>query len=46
VSLLHNEETEKVGVPCKRKQAGWDNDYLLDVLGASLERFTLARPTA
>jgi predicted transposase YbfD/YdcC len=36
VSLLHNEETEKVGVACKRKQAGWDNDYLLEVLGASL----------
>ena len=36
VSLLQNEGTEKTGVACKRKQAGWDNDYLLQVLGASL----------
>jgi predicted transposase YbfD/YdcC len=36
VSLLQNEETEKTGVACKRKQAGWDNDYLLTVLGASI----------
>jgi predicted transposase YbfD/YdcC len=35
-SLLHNEKTSKVGVACKRKQAGWDNDYLLEVLAASL----------
>jgi predicted transposase YbfD/YdcC len=37
VSLLHNEGTENVGVACKRKQAGWDNEYLLEVLGASLK---------
>jgi len=36
VSLLHNADSAKVGVACKRKQAGWDNDYLLEVLGASL----------
>jgi predicted transposase YbfD/YdcC len=35
-SLLHNEGTGKGGVACKRKQAGWDDDYLLQVLGASL----------
>jgi predicted transposase YbfD/YdcC len=36
-SLLHNEGTSKGGVACKRKEAGWDNDYLLEVLGASLK---------
>jgi predicted transposase YbfD/YdcC len=35
-SLLQQEDSAKVGVACKRKQAGWDNDYLLDILGASL----------
>ena len=37
VSLLHQEDSRKVGVACKRKEAGWDNDYLLEVLGASLK---------
>jgi predicted transposase YbfD/YdcC len=37
VSLLKNDETEKTGIACKRKQAGWDNDYLLQVLGTSLK---------
>jgi predicted transposase YbfD/YdcC len=37
VSLLQNDETEKTGIACKRKQAGWDNDYLLQILGASLK---------
>lgn len=36
VSLLHNEGTEKVGIACKRKQAGWDNEYLLQILGKAL----------
>ena len=36
VSLLQNEQSENVGIACKRKQAGWDNDYLLEVLNASL----------
>jgi predicted transposase YbfD/YdcC len=35
-SLLHQETTAKGGVACKRKQAGWDNDYLLEVLGARI----------
>jgi predicted transposase YbfD/YdcC len=35
-SLLQNEFKAKGGVACKRKQAGWDDDYLLQVLGASL----------
>lgn len=35
-SLLQQEDSAQVGVACKRKQAGWDNDYLLDILGASL----------
>jgi len=37
VSLLHQEDTRKVGVACKRKEAGWDNNYLLEVLSASLK---------
>jgi predicted transposase YbfD/YdcC len=36
-SLLHNEPTCKAGVACKRKCAGWDDDYLLKVLAASLK---------
>jgi predicted transposase YbfD/YdcC len=36
-SLLHNEPTCEAGVACKRKCAGWDDDYLLKVLAASLE---------
>jgi predicted transposase YbfD/YdcC len=35
-SLLQNEGTAKGGIACKRKQAGWDDDYLLQVLGTSL----------
>jgi predicted transposase YbfD/YdcC len=35
-SLLQREDSTKVGVVCKRKQAGWDNNYLLDILGASV----------
>jgi predicted transposase YbfD/YdcC len=35
-SLLQQETTAKGGVACKRKQAGWDNDYLLEVLGDRL----------
>jgi predicted transposase YbfD/YdcC len=35
-SLLHKETTAKGGVGCKRKQAGWNDDYLLTVLGAAL----------
>jgi len=34
---LQKDETEKTGIACKRKQAGWDNDYLLQILGASLK---------
>jgi predicted transposase YbfD/YdcC len=36
-SLLHNEPTCKAGIACKRKCAGWDDDYLLKVLAASLK---------
>jgi predicted transposase YbfD/YdcC len=35
-SLLQNEKTAKVGVAAKRKLAGWDDEYLRKVLGASL----------
>lgn len=33
VNLLKNEQTLKVGVKNKRLKAGWDEDYLLRVLG-------------
>jgi predicted transposase YbfD/YdcC len=36
-SLLHNEPTCKTGIACKRKCAGWNDDYLLKVLAASLK---------
>jgi predicted transposase YbfD/YdcC len=35
-SLLRNEATVKAGVECKRKCAGWDDDYLIQVLADSL----------
>jgi predicted transposase YbfD/YdcC len=36
-SLLHNETTCKGGVACKRKCAGWNDDYLMTALSASLK---------
>lgn len=35
-ALLKQDKKTKGGVACKRKQAGWDNDYLEQVLGAKL----------
>jgi predicted transposase YbfD/YdcC len=32
VSLLRQDKTIKAGVKCKRKAAGWDDDYLLHLL--------------
>jgi predicted transposase YbfD/YdcC len=32
VSLLRQDKTVKAGVKCKRKTAGWDNDYFLHLL--------------
>jgi predicted transposase YbfD/YdcC len=32
VSLLRQDKTVKAGVKCKRKTAGWDNEYLLHLL--------------
>lgn len=32
VSLLRADETVKAGIKCKRKTAGWDDDYLLQLL--------------
>ena len=36
VSLLQKETKTKQGIAGKRKKAGWDDDYLLEVLGAAL----------
>lgn len=33
VSLLRADQTVKAGVKCKRKRAGWNDDYLLHLLG-------------
>ncbi len=33
LNLIKAEETAKVGVKTKRMMAGWDNDYLLKILG-------------
>lgn len=35
-ALLKQDKKTKGGIACKRKQAGWDNDYLEQVLGAKL----------
>src|SRR5271169_218897 len=35
--LLKQETTAKGGVKCKRKQAGWDNQYLVKVLAGQLD---------
>jgi predicted transposase YbfD/YdcC len=35
VSMLRQDKTVKAGVKCKRKRAGWDNDYLLHILCAN-----------
>lgn len=32
LNLLNQEKTVKSGVKSKRKKAGWDHDYLLEVL--------------
>ena len=32
VSLLRQDQTVKAGVKCKRKTAGWNDDYLLHLL--------------
>jgi predicted transposase YbfD/YdcC len=36
VAFLKKETKAKGGIACKRKQAGWDNEYLEEVLGAGL----------
>lgn len=35
LNLLKQEKSTKRGIKVKRKKAGWDNDYLLMVIGAS-----------
>ena len=35
VSLLA-QDGKKVGVSCKRKMAGWDDEYLLDIAGRAM----------
>lgn len=34
LNLLKKEKTHKNGITCRRKSAGWDNQYLLKVIGA------------
>ena len=34
LNLLKQEKTHKNGISCRRKTAGWDNQYLLKVLMA------------
>ena len=34
LNLIKVEKTSKVGVKIKRLKAGWDNDYLLRVIGS------------
>ena len=34
LNLLKQESTHKNGISCRRKTAGWDNQYLLKVLTA------------
>ncbi|OAI16999.1 hypothetical protein A1359_00120 [Methylomonas lenta] len=33
LNLIKAEKTSKVGIKIKRLKAGWDNDYLLRVIG-------------
>ena len=33
LNLIKAEKTSKVGIKIKRLKAGWDNDYLLHILG-------------
>ncbi|WP_232056790.1 hypothetical protein [Methylomonas rhizoryzae] len=33
LNLIKNEKSRKLGVKVKRLKAGWDNDYLLPVIG-------------
>jgi len=33
LNLIKAEKTSKVGIKIKRLKAGWDNDYLLRILG-------------
>ena len=35
--LLKQETTAKGGMKCKRKQAGWDNQYMVKVLDGELD---------
>ncbi len=32
LNLLRNDKLTKAGISAKRKKAGWDNDYLLEIL--------------
>lgn len=32
LSLLQQDQQNKVGIACKRKMCGWDDDYLIDIL--------------
>jgi hypothetical protein len=36
LNLLKHEKTHKNGISCRRKTAGWNNQYLMKVLKADL----------
>lgn len=40
LNLLKQETSHKRGISCRRKTAGWNNQYLLKVLNADLKRVT------
>ena len=42
LNLIKAEKTAKVGVKIKRLKAGWNNDYLLRILGRNLSAIALS----
>ena len=33
LNMISNEKTAKIGIKAKRKKAGWDNEYLMKIIG-------------
>jgi predicted transposase YbfD/YdcC len=40
VSVLRHDKTVKAGVKCKRKKAGWDDEYLMHLLHDTIHQIT------